>query len=436
MFRKIWLVTSREYTTRVRKKSFIIMTLAAPLLMVLFYGVIIYFTINKDIGSSTKNIFVSDKNGTFTNKLTNSELVNFTFGYVSESEQAEKLKEGKYYAVLQIPDSAIGNMHRLQLYSQEQPSLSTVMLIENMLEDEIKNMLLKDNGINSETLKVINANKLSVKTIKLTDGGMENSNVGVSTLIGVLGAVIIYMFIFIYGVQIMRGVIEEKSNRIVEVIISSIKPFQLMMGKIAGIALVGLTQFSIWVLIVTVVGGSVSGLIMGTSGADMASLPPPNVPVKAGGDAAEIMQAILQFNFSYIIGMFLFYFIGGYLFYGALFAAIGSAVDNETDTQQFMLPITMPLIFALVLAQSAVTSNPNGDLAVWLSIIPFTSPVTMMVRLPFDVPIWQIIVSMISLIGGFIFTTWIAGRIYRVGILMYGQKPSYKKIASWLFSKD
>ncbi|TAE77471.1 MAG: ABC transporter permease, partial [Bacteroidetes bacterium] len=371
MFKKIWLVTSREYTTRVRKKSFIIMTIAAPLLMVLFYGIIIYFSINKDIGSTTKKIFVSDKQGIFINKLTNSELVNFTFGYVNENEESKKLTDENYYAVLQIPDSSLNNLHRVKMFSKEQPSLSTVMLIENMLEDEIKNMLLKEHGINGEALKLINENELNVKTIKVTETGTENSNVGASMIIGYLGAIIIYMFIFIYGVQIMRGVIEEKSNRIVEVIISSVKPFQLMMGKIAGIALVGLTQFSIWVLIVTVVGSSVSGLVMGAIGVEASNLQTANAVAQSGsGEIGEMVQALLQFNFTYIIGMFLFYFIAGYLFYGSLFAAIGSAVDNETDTQQFMLPITMPLIFALVLAQSAVGSNPNGDLAVWLSIIP------------------------------------------------------------------
>lgn len=435
MLRKIWLVTKREYTTRVRKKSFVIMTIAAPLLMVLFYGIIIYFSINKDIGSSTKNIYVSDKNGTFANKLTNSELVHFTFGYISDNQRTTILNDENYYALLHIPDSAVDKITRVQLYSKEQPSLSTVMLIENMLEDEVKNTLLKTNGIDGETIKSINKTKLSVKTIKLTDKGMESGSVGASTIIGYLGAIIIYMFIFIYGVQIMRGVIEEKSNRIVEVIISSIKPFELMMGKIAGIALVGLTQFTIWVLIVTLLGTSVSGLVMSALGANASSVNA-GAASASGSEAGEMLQALLQFNFTYFIGMFLFYFIAGYLFYGSLFAAIGSAVDNETDTQQFMFPITMPLIFALVLAQSAVASNPNGALAVWLSIIPFTAPVVMMVRLPFDVPVWQVIVSMVSLTGGFIFTTWIAGRIYRVGILMYGQKPSYKKIVGWLFSKD
>jgi ABC-2 type transport system permease protein len=435
MLQKIWLVTKREYTTRVRKKSFIIMTIAAPLLMVLFYGIIIYVSINKDIGSTTKNIYVSDKNGTFANKLTNSELMHFTFGYVPDNQRSTILNDENYFALLHIPDSAIEHIHQVQLYSKEQASFGTVMQLENMLENEVKNELLKANGIDDKTLQSINKNKLSVKTIKFTDKGMESSSVEFSTIIGYLGAIIIYFFIFIYGVQIMRGVIEEKSNRIVEVIISSIKPFELMMGKIAGIAFVGLTQFIIWVLIVTVLGSSVSGLVMGAIGADAAALNPGGATPPSGG-AGEILQALLQFNFTYFIGMFLFYFIGGYLFYGSLFAAIGSAVDSETDTQQFMLPITMPLVLALVLAQSVVVSNPNGDLAVWLSIIPFTAPVIMMVRLPFDVPFWQVIVSMVSLTAGFIVTTWIAGRIYRVGILMYGQKPSYKKIARWLFSKD
>jgi ABC-2 type transport system permease protein len=233
----------------------------------------------------------------------------------------------------------------------------------------------------------------------------------------------------------MRGVIEEKTNRIVEVIISSLKPFELMMGKIVGIALVGLTQFVIWIFIIFALGSAVSGLVLSSM----------NLPTEAGqamqttgaeNDFSNILQALSGFNYVMIVTMFIFYFISGYLFYGSLFAAIGSAVDNETDTQQFMLPITLPLVFAFVLAQSVVTSNPNGILAFWLSIIPLTSPVVMMVRIPFGVPFWEVLISMAAMIVGFVFTVWLAGRIYRVGILMYGKKPSYKELGKWLFYKE
>lgn len=438
MLHKIFLVTQREFITRVRKKSFIVMTLAAPLLIVLFYGLIFYFAINKDIGASKKKIYVSDQSGNYLGKLKNSETLEFTFGYVAQEKEQQFLTDEDYYALLVIPNTSPDSLKKVSLYTKDQAGLSTVLYIEKQLENEVKNTLLKNNGIDASTLKTINQTSINISTIKVTEKGLENGNVGASTVLGYIGAIMIYMFIFMYGVQIMRGVIEEKSNRIVEVIISSIKPFELMMGKITGIALVGITQFTIWIILVSVFGSGVSGAIMSNMGigADAQQAMAQGGQATANGEISEVMEALINFNFVYFIGMFLFYFIGGYLFYGALFAAIGSAVDNETDTQQFMLPITMPLVFALVIAQSAITSDPNGTLAFWLSVIPFTSPVVMMVRLPFDVPTWQVIVSMISLVIGFIFTTWMAGRIYRIGILMYGKKPSYKLIAKWLFSKE
>lgn len=436
MFSKILLVTQREYITRVRKKSFIIMTLAAPLLIVLFYGVVFYFALNRDIGSTKKSIYVSDESGLFTGKLKNNENMEFTYGHVDDTEQQDFLKKEGYYALLVIPEADLSQLRKVKLISKDQAGMGTVIYIEKQLENEVRNMLLKSNGINEETLNTINSASVDVQTIKATEKGLKSGSVGASTVLGYVGAIIIYMFIFIYGVQIMRGVIEEKTNRIVEVIISSVKPFELMFGKIAGIALVGLTQFTIWVLIITIFGGGVSGFIMAQMGMGADAQQAMQQGQASAGDVSDLMQALANFNFVYIIGMFLFYFIGGYLFYGALFAAIGSAVDSETDTQQFMLPVTMPLIFALVLAQSAVGSNPNSTLAFWLSVIPFTSPIVMMVRLPFDVPVWEVIVSMGTLVAGFVFTTWIAGRIYRVGILMYGKKPSYKLMAKWLFSKE
>lgn len=438
MLHKIFLVTQREFVTRVRKKSFIVMTLAAPLLIVLFYGLIFYFAINKDIGASKKSIYVSDKSGNYVGKLNNTENLEFTFGYVEPDKEQQFLNEENYYALLVIPETSPDSLKKVTLYSKDQAGLSTVIYLEKQLENEVKNTLLKNNGIDASTLKNINKTSIDINTIKVTEKGLESGNVGASTVLGYIGAIMIYMFIFMYGVQIMRGVIEEKSNRIVEVIISSVKPFELMMGKITGIALVGVTQFTIWIVLISVFGSGVSGIIMSNMGlgADAQQALSQGGQAASSGEISEIMNALVNFNFVYFIGMFLFYFIGGYLFYGALFAAIGSAVDNETDTQQFMLPITMPLIFALVIAQSAITSEPNGTLAFWLSVIPFTSPVVMMVRLPFDVPTWQVTISMISLVIGFILTTWIAGRIYRIGILMYGKKPSYKIIAKWLFSKE
>lgn len=435
---KIWLITKREYLTRVRKKSFLVMTILAPLLIVLFYGLIFYFAINKDLGASHKEIFVSDLSGNHTGSLKNNDQFTFTYGQVDPADELTFLKnEGDYYGLLVLPPQDSLFKKGIKLYTKDQAGFSVVLFIESQLSNRLKNQLLKQYQINDEVIKEINTIAIDLNTIKITDKGAEESNVGASSILGYIGAIIIYMFIFIYGVQIMRGVIEEKSNRIIEVIISSVKPFELMMGKIIGIALVGLTQFTIWVIVVSILGGNISAILMAKTGIVMDSQQAiQNVSAQSNGELSDIIASISGFNFTYLIGMFIYFFIGGYLFYGALFAAIGSAVDNETDTQQFMLPITLPLIFALVIAQSAIMANPNGSLAFWLSVIPFTSPVVMMVRLPFEVPTWQILISMLSLAAGFVFTTLIAARIYRIGILMYGQKPSYKKIIKWLFSKD
>jgi ABC-2 type transport system permease protein len=241
----------------------------------------------------------------------------------------------------------------------------------------------------------------------------------------------------------MRGVIEEKTNRIIEVIVSSVKPFQLMMGKILGIGAVGLTQFLLWIFLSTTLMGVASSILLdkgnirdeitqktlSNSQLNNASLPSHN-------GIGEIMTTIDSLNFPYIIGCFLFYFIGGYLIYSALFAAIGSAVDNETETQQFMFPITLPLIFTFLLGSNVIVNNPDSSMAFWLSIIPFTSPIAMMIRIPFGVPIWQLLLSMTLLIAGFVFTTWVASRIYRVGILMYGKKINYKELIKWFSYKE
>ncbi|MEI6594994.1 MAG: ABC transporter permease [Bacteroidota bacterium] len=433
---KIFLIIKREYLSRVRKKSFIVMTILAPMLVVFFYGLIFYFALNKDIGESQKKIYVSDETGTFVGKLHNTKLYEFTFGTATSNEAKNIIEEDHFYAVLIIPKNDPSN-NKIELFYKEQPGIGTINYIENQLQQEIKNIKLTAYNINPKVIDDINNTKVSIASVKITSAGLESSDSMVSTAIGFAGAFLIYMFIFLYGVQIMQGVIEEKTNRIVEVLISSVKPFELMMGKIIGIAMVGLTQFVIWLLLILIFGASTSGLIISNLhlGAESAQTIHQN-SAQSGNDISSFIFALQHVNYVLILGMFLFYFIGGYLFYGALFAAVGSAIDNETDKQQFMLPITLPLVFGFVLAQSAVTANPNSSLAFWLSIIPFTSPVTMMVRLPFGVPTWEIILSIICMIAGFIFTVWMASRIYRIGILMYGKKPTYKEIGKWIFYKN
>jgi ABC-2 type transport system permease protein len=430
---KIFLVARREYLTRVRKKSFIVMTILAPLLMAVFYGVIIYLSINREIGNTVKDIYVNDQTGLFKDKLKDDKFITFTTATdASTQDPYTFLKDNNYHAVLELTYKEGSSKPVAQLIYLEQPGITTVGFIEDEVNRVLHEKELLRLGINQDSLNAVNADKINFTTIEASQEGMKSGSAEVTSAIGYIAAIAIYMFIFLYGVQVMQGVIEEKTNRIVEIIISSIKPFQLMMGKITGIAMVGLTQFVIWIVLLIVLGSSVSGWVLshyGTIGNDLKS-------AADTGGGNQILAALGGINYTLILGMFLFYFIGGYLFYGALFAAIGSAVDNETDKQQFMLPVTLPLVFALVLSQSVIMTNPNGSMATWLSLIPFTSPIAMMVRIPFGVPVWEIVLSMVCMIGGIMFTVWLASKIYRVGILMYGKKASYPELWKWLFYKS
>lgn len=274
------------------------------------------------------------------------------------------------------------------------------------------------------------------------NGEGRNTSTELSTVIGIALSMIIYIFIFMYGVQVMRGVIEEKANRIVEVIVSSVRPFDLMMGKVFGLAMVGLTQILIWAILTALLILGITLFYMGdlTSLIEMAKSAQTATPTPLSGlsDQEVVIQSLFGLNFKFIIACFIIYFIGGYLMYSALFAAVGAAVDAETDTQQFMLPITLPLVFSIVLSTSVVMKDPNGTMSFWLSIIPFSSPVVMMVRAPFinlTEQWWEVLLSAGVLIASFCFTIWLAGRIYRTGILMYGKKATYKELFKWLFYK-
>jgi ABC-2 type transport system permease protein len=284
--------------------------------------------------------------------------------------------------------------------------------------------------------------KISSSSAKLTENGVEErSSVELNTGLGFAGGMLIYVFIFLFGAQVMRGVMEEKINRVVEVIISSVRPFQLMMGKIIGVALVGLTQFLLWIILILVISSIGMKMLSGdkyntakinaVEQTFKSNAPDAGQEKIAKVDKAELSAMLSTINIPVMVGMFVFYFLGGYLLYGALFAAIGGAVDSETDTQQFMLPISLPLILGIIISQQVVI-NPTGPIAFWFSIFPLTSPIVMMARIPFGVPYTDLILSILCLIGGFIFTTWFAAKIYRTGILMYGKKITYKEIAKWL----
>lgn len=431
--RKIGLIIAREYLSRVKKKSFIVMTFLGPILIGLMYGVAIWLAINADEMNTKKQVKVVDESKLFEGSIRNSSSLEFEFVNTDiETLKEEVLKNEDSYLLI-IPDKVSKNkLDEVQLFSKKQASISVVSYIEKELESKLKDNKLIENGISSDILKSLNM-EVSISTLRLTDKGEESGSAGASYGVGMFGSILIYLFIFLYGVQVMRGVIEEKNNRIVEVIISSVRPFQLMMGKIVGIALVGLTQFVLWVVLTMAINGVISQKMM----SDKSSVSATEISAQANANVdnevmTDVLSAVNTINFPLLIGTFLFYFLAGYLLYSALFAAIGSAVDSEAETQQFMFPVTIPLIFSFVLASSAVVNNPDGPIAFWLSMIPLTSPVVMMVRIPFGVPAWQLITSMILLILGFMGTVWLAAKIYRTGILMYGKKVTFKEMMKWL----
>ncbi|MCF8370395.1 MAG: ABC transporter permease [Bacteroidales bacterium] len=443
---KTSIVLKREYLSRVRKRSFIVMTLLSPLIMAAFIVGYAYLIFAED--TEIKNIGIIDESMVLFESLHNSDIIKFELLAGKSIDDARELyTKDELYSILYIPANVVQSK-RIQLFSEKQPSQAVVMYIENAIETYLEDKNIVDAGISREMLQSLKV-KMAVDTIKWKEDGEEvKSNTGITMGLGYGAGFLIYMFIFIYGAQVMRGVIEEKTSRIVEVIISSVKPFQLMMGKIVGIALVGLTQFLAWIILITlfswiglallapdyspeqVMQQNPASSVMATQGVPQGM----NVTdISMEGDKIQklIDSTLNSINFVAVILSFLFYFLGGYLIYAALFAAIGSAVDSETDTQQFMMPITIPLIIALLVMINAI-QNPDGQLAFWFSIIPLTSPIVMMARIPFGVPYWEIGLSMGLLIATFIFTTWVASKIYKTGILMYGQKVSYKEIWKWI----
>jgi ABC-2 type transport system permease protein len=412
---KIWLIIKREYLVRVRKKSFIIMTILGPILMAALLIVPTF------LATQTQESRIIALNEDANYILEDSEFIHFTTIPTSEVELLKTdFSESPFYALLHREGE------NFTLYSNQQISLSVSKSIERQLEQLIEHEKLKLLGIDLQILEDASTEINITTKIISEDGNTSNSQAEASMGIGFISGILIYMFIFMYGTMVMRGVIEEKTSRIVEVIISSVKPFQLMMGKILGVALVGLTQFVLWILLTIII----------STLAELAFL---DVNVMAtemnGSDQSVILAQVAEFtggiNLLQIFLAFIFYFLAGYLMYSALFAAVGSAVDAEADTQQFVLPITIPLILSLVLI-TPIMENSDGTLAFWMSMIPFTSPVIMMVRLPFGVANWELALSTGILITSFIATTWLAGRIYRTGILMYGKKATYKEIWKWL----
>lgn len=420
------------------------MTLLTPVIFATFYGIIIYFSVQGIKGSSSK-IAVVNNNTTLTEKLVSTKNATYTYVNKSLPQMKADLATAGYDYVLYLPEFSLDAPSGVQLLGTKQAGLSLNNKVSDDIENAIRNQKLKASGLAQKDLDNLSSS-VDIDMKKIGDTGKEeDSSAGASTIIAYVGGVLMFMFILLYGIQVMRGVIEEKTNRIIEVMISSVKPFQLMMGKIIGIALVGLTQFILWIVLTGIISTAVVKFYADKTNITQSSVSAAlkkqnqNQMIKEATEKSpigNIQKSLANLDIPKIITLFLFFFLGGYLFYSALYAAIGSAVDSETETQQFMFPVMMPLLLGYSLSLSVVTNDPYGNMAFWLSMIPFTSPIAMMVRLPYGVPDWQLALSMALLILGFIGTVWVASRIYRVGILMYGKKTSFKEMIKWFTYKN
>ena len=433
---KVLLIIEREYLSRVRKRSFLVATFLVP---ALFIGMIVLVGfLTKQGGDVSTQIDIIDESGIFADKFKDEKPVDFSISTQSLADAKKKIINEENGFVLVIPKDY--SQGEIQLLSQKKANFLTLDVISSQMNSILKSKMLVDAGIDQQTLDNIHPD-VSITSKEISTEGEKDSSSGAAYGIGFAAAIMIYMSLFIYGAQVMRGVIEEKTNRIIEVVISSVKPFQLMLGKIIGIGLVGLTQFLLWIILSTTLMTLASSALAPENNVKTEQsvtkqnpeLTQQNVPNSPLLSALNTLESV---PFGFIITIFFVYFFGGYMLYSALFAAVGSAVDSDTETQQFMLPITLPLLFTYILSFSFIVNNPDSTLSFWLSIIPFTSPIAMMVRLPFGVPDWQLALSIVLLVGGFIFTTWVASRIYRVGILMYGKKASYKELVKWFRYKE
>lgn len=449
---KIALIIKREYLNKVKKKSFIMMTIFGP---VIFAMLIIGAVMLAASDTTNHKILLADDLGYFLEdevllyaqnhverpRFKNTESLTYDFRKGMVDPKAE-LESGAYTAVIQLSEISYTD-GKVELFAEKAPSMTLQNRIKNEIEDAMELYRAKKNSIPIETYKSIRQ-PVEFSIIKPSEGDKKD-HTSERAMFGFAFALVIYMFIFFYGVQVMRGVMEEKTNRIVEVIVSSVKPFQLMMGKVIGIGLVGLTQFVMWVVLTSVISGiglasyqekfmSMQMENMQALNQDQAVKQLPNMAdVKNMNfeEGNEMLAIVMEIPWIDMIISFIIFFVGGYLLYASLFAAIGAIVDNETDTQQFMLPVTIPLIFAYIVSVMMM-NNPEGSVGTIFSVVPFTSPIVMMVKTAIGVSIWLKLLSIVVLIGSFLGVIWIAGRIYRVGILMYGKKPTYRELIKWI----
>ena len=436
---KIGIIIRREYLTRVRNKTFLLSTFLLPLVMILFFAGSTYFAVQS---VETQKVAVANDDGFFSKYMV-SDTGRVVFDFAPGVDSNNYIKKG-YDAVLYPPDKPGGKRYRL--ISRKQAGLGTKGYVERQLNKAIEGRMLEGRGIDRSVIDSINraseASAVLENRVSNQEGPAKQTNAAIAYGIGFGSGMLIYITMFIFGSMVMRGVAEEKVNRIAEVIVSSCKPFELMLGKIIGIAGVGLTQFLLWIVLLFALSQSLT-LFIPAEVMEQAG----RMQAGAGGQEANAALKILQardtlvsnVNWPLVIGCFLFYFLGGYLFYASLFAAIGSVINEDPqEAQALMLPISMPIIFAIIILGS-ILDNPSSPLAVWASMIPFTSPIVMMARIAFGVPeavpVWQLLLSMALLVLGFLFTVWFAGKVYRVGILLYGKKVTWKEMGRWAFRK-
>ena len=430
---KLRLIIAREYMSIVGRKSFIFVTLGMPLLFLLIMAVPVGLAYLNDKGSDTQQIAVIDETGRYAAALHSDDMYNFSIqsdGVTNARELYDKAN-GSIDAIVIIPRD-VDSTGTVNIFSEGTITPALVSMVKNTLADTIETAHLTAMGIPNIQQMVEKAHvDVDVRSIKLSEEGEQESSTEAAMGLGFMLSFITYMFVLMYGAMIMNSVIEEKTNRIVEVVVSSCRPFQLMLGKIIGVGLVGLTQMAIWIVLLIIVS-TVAGSWLGVSGAE-ASAVSAEAMAKAQdmGAMESIMQQVMSINYVPIILNFLLYFIGGYLLYSSLFAGLGSAVDQPSDSSQFTTPVIFIMLIAFY-AGMVCMENPTGPTAVWCSIIPFTSPVVMMVRLPFGVPTWQLVLSLVLLFATALAIIWLAARIYRRGILHYGQKASFKDLFKWI----
>jgi len=436
---KIILIIQREYLSRVKKKSFLLTTFLVPLFFIGIYVGAFYLT-KKSFEDNNALVYVLDDTNEVGKLLKNNKNISFTHSTEELDQALKTIKDAEDNTSLLLIPKDFYESKKIEFLSSGKPNINTQSEIETQLEAVLLNYQYEKLNIDPDKIKNIDS-KVRIAAKEITDSGeAKDSDTRIAMGIAMALSVLIYLSLFLYGAQVMRGIIEEKSNRIVEVIISSVKPFQLMMGKIIGIGLVGITQFLLWIILsFGLISIATSTLI---SKEEFANQVAEQNSVQNSENQSDVsMMASLgtamdSVNFPELLTCFFLFFLGGYMLYSALFAAVGSAVDNETEANQFTMPITAPLLLAYVLSFGVLVNDPHGSIATWLSFIPLTSPIAMLVRVPFGVPVWQIALSFGLLVAGFVFTTWVAARIYRVGILMYGKKASLKELIKWFGYKD